>query len=263
MNQQCCSAAYMDWVQMFVGRLDNFATRLCEIMGNNISSLAILVVTALIGNAHAAALKPMSATYAVVRNGKPLGDASYSLVANKDGSWTLRSVTKGSAGMAKLLGLDVHEESTFRWQDGKPQGLHYDYKQDAAIKSKRREIDFDWRENQARVRDNGKDFAYAIPSGTIDRSTVAVALGQAVAAGARDATLPVAAKDHVEQQTFATRGEEKINVPAGSFDAVRVERTDAAGKARSWYAPNVTTLPIRVEQLQGDGSTIVMELKQR
>ena len=213
--------------------------------------------------AQAASLTPVSATYAVVRDGKPIGDANYALVANPDGTWTLRSQTHGSAGMAKLLGLDVREESTFRWTDGKPQGLHYDYKQDAAIKSKRREIDFDWQSQQARVRDNGKNFAYAIPAGTIDRSTVAVALGQAVATGAHDAALPVAAKDHVEQQTFATRGEEQIKVPAGSFNAVRVERTDTAGKARSWYAPSVTTLPLRVEQLQGDGSTLVMELKTR
>jgi len=211
--------------------------------------------------AHAATLKPVSATYAVVRDGKPIGDANYVLVANPDGTWTLRSQTHGSAGMARLLGLEVREESTFRWTDGKPQGVHYDYKQDAAIKSKRREIDFDWHANQARVHDNGKNFAYAIPVGTIDRSTVAVALGQAIASGAHDAALPVAAKDHVEQQTFATRGEEKITIPAGSFNAVRIERTDVAGKARSWYAPNVTTLPLRVEQLQGDGSMIVMELK--
>lgn len=209
----------------------------------------------------AANLQPMNATYSVVRDGKPIGDANYSLVANADGTWTLRSQTRGSAGMAKLLGLDVREESKFRWADGKPQGLHYDYRQDAAIKSKRREIDFDWNSREARVRDNGKNFAYAIPQGTIDRSTVAVALGQVVAAGGRDATLPVAAKDHVEQQTYAARGEEKISVPAGSFDAVRVERTDVAGKARSWYAPSVTALPLRVEQLQGDGSMIVMELR--
>ena len=221
----------------------------------------VFALLACAGIAGARNLQPMSATYSVARDGKPIGDANYTLVANPDGTWTLRSQTHGSAGMAKLLGLDVREESTFRWSDGRPQGLHYDYKQDAAIKSKRREIDFDWNANEARVRDNGKNFAYAIPRGTIDRSTVAVALGQAVAAGAREAMLPVAAKDHVEQQTFAARGEEKINVPAGSFDAVRVERTDAAGKARSWYAPTVTTLPIRVEQTQGDGSMIVMELR--
>lgn len=224
-------------------------------------TIFLLAALAFASSTEAANLKPMSATYSVVRDGKPIGDANYSLAANPDGTWTLRSETRGSAGMAKLLGLDVHEESTFRWSDGKPQGLRYDYRQDAAIRSKRRAIDFDWSANEARVRDNGKDFAYAIPQGTIDRSTVAIALGQAVAAGARDAQLPVAAKDHVEQQTFAARGEEKVDVPAGTFNAVRVDRTDMPGKARSWYAPGVTTLPIRVEQTQGDGSKIVMELR--
>src|SRR6478672_820087 len=53
----------------------------------------------------AANLQPMNATYSVVRDGKPIGDANYSLVANSDGTWTLRSQTRGSAGMAKLLGL--------------------------------------------------------------------------------------------------------------------------------------------------------------
>jgi hypothetical protein len=213
--------------------------------------------------AQAASLKPMSATYVVVRDGKAIGDASYTLSANPDGSWTLHSATKGSAGMAKLVGLDVREESTFRWAEGKAEGLHYDYKQDAAIKSKRREIDFDWQARQAHVRDNGKSFAYEIPAGTIDRSTVALALGMALAEGANGATLPVAAKEHVEQQRFESRGEEKLDVPAGSFKATRIERTDTPGKARSWYAPSVTTLPLRVEQTQGDGSVIVMELKQR
>jgi hypothetical protein len=225
--------------------------------------LAILLAGAVVSLAMAASLRPMSATYSVVRDGKAVGDALYTLVANQDGSWTLRSVTKGSAGMARLVGLDVREESTFRWLDGRPQGLHYDYKQDAAVKHKQREIDFDWHAQQAHVRDNGKNFVYEIQSGTIDRSTVAIALGLALAAGAHDTTLPVAAKDHVEQQRYQSHGEEKIDVPAGSFQAIRVDRTDAAGKARSWYAPSVSTLPLRIEQIQGDGSTIVMELKQR
>lgn len=207
-------------------------------------------------------LKATHAVYAVQRDGKTIGDASYTLATNNDGSWTLESVTKGSAGMAKLVGLDVREQATFRWEHGKAQGVRYDYKQDAVIKHKRRSIDFDWQAHQAHVRENGKDFSYAIEPGTIDRSTVAVALGVALANGAHEATLNVAQKDHLEQQRFEARPEENITVPAGSFKAVRMERTDASGKARSWYAPEVTTLPLRVEQVQGDGSTIVMELRQ-
>ena len=223
----------------------------------------LLLLSAPAAFANSLDLKPAHAVYAVQRDGKVIGDASYTLSANGDGSWTLESVTKGSAGMAKLVGLDVHEQSTFHWDQGKAEGLHYDYKQDAAIKHKQRTIDFDWHAHEAHVRDNGKEFSYAIEPGTIDRSTVAVALGVALANGAHEANLNVAQRDHLEQQRFEAQAEENITVPAGTFKAVRMERTDASGKARSWYAPNVTTLPLRVEQVQGDGSTIVMELRQR
>jgi len=226
------------------------------------ANLFVAALLACAGSAHASAdLKAQHASYTVIRNGKAMGDASYTLAHNPDGSWTLQSVTKGSAGMAKLVGLDVREESTFRWHDGKAEGVRYDYKQDAAIKHKQRSIEFDWNSAEARVSDNGKQFSYPIQRGTIDRSTVAVQLGMLLAEGAHEATLSVAQKDHLEQQRFESGAEENISVPAGSFKAVRIERTDASGKARSWYAPNVSMLPLRVEQVQGDGSTIVMELR--
>jgi len=224
---------------------------------------AALAGASLVASAANADLKPQHAVYSVARDGKPVGDATYSLASNPDGTWTLQSETRGSAGMAKLVGLDVQEQSTFRWDNGQPQGVRYDYRQDAAIKHKQRTIDFDWPSREAHVRDNGKAFSYAIEPGTIDRSTVAVQLGMLLAGGAHDATLSVAQKDHLEQQRFAAQGEESISVPAGTFKAIRVERTDASGKARSWYAPNLTSLPLRVEQQQGDGSMIVMELRQR
>jgi hypothetical protein len=223
----------------------------------------VLLATAHAATPVAADLKPQQAVYAVTRDGQVIGEATYSLAPAGDGVWTLESVTRGSAGMAKLVGLDVHEQSTFRWDHGAAEGLHYDYRQDAAIKHKRRTIDFDWRAGEAHVRDNGKDFRYAITPGTIDRNTVALALGTALAAGARTATLAVAQKDHLEQQRFEVQAEESVSVPAGTFRTRRVERTDAAGKARSWYAPEVGLLPLRLEQTQGDGSTIVLELRRR
>ena len=92
-----------------------------------------LLSAGLLAGAHGATLKPMTVQYSVSRDGKAVGEATWSLSANNDGTWTLRSETKGSAGMAKLVGLNVTEESTFRLRDGKAQGLRYSYKQDAAI----------------------------------------------------------------------------------------------------------------------------------
>ncbi len=219
-------------------------------------------LTAVSGSAllAAAPLQPEQATYTVTRDGKAIGTATYALAANADGTWTLRSETRGTGGMAKLLGLDVREDSTFTLRDASLQGQHYDYKQDAAIKSKRRAIGFDWNSRQAHVRDNGKDFRYALVDNAIDRSTVAVALGLALADGATSATLPVAVRDRVEMQQYAVRGKSAITVPAGKFDATEIDRIDAPGKVmKSWYAQGL--LPVRVEQPQHDGKAIVLERK--
>jgi hypothetical protein len=225
--------------------------------------IVLLLALSLSFAAQASELKPTTAVYSVSRDGKAVGDATYALKSNGDGTWTLTSITKGTSGMARMLGLDVREESTFRWKAGRAEGVRYDYRQDAAIRHKQRQIEFDWQANLARVQEGKDSFSYAIPAGTMDRSSVALVLGEALAAGARDVTLPVAVKDHLEQQHFVAQPEETIQVPAGSFKAVKFERTDAAGKASSWYLPSVTTLPLKVQQVSGDGSTIVLELKQR
>ena len=212
--------------------------------------------------AHAAALKPVTATYTVVRDGKPVGDSTYSLAANPDGSWTLRSETHGTSGMARLAGLDVREESTFNWRNDSAAGIRYDYRQDATFKHSSQTIDFDQAGGHARVKDNKGQFEYAIPQGAMDRASLYLVLGHAAATGNRDLTVAVAGRDHVEQQHFVAQAEEDISVPAGKFKATAFERVDMRGKARTWYS-TASTLPLRIEKTQGDGSTIVLELKSR
>ena len=211
----------------------------------------------------AADLKPASAVYTVVRDGKPIGDANYTLSANPDGTWTLRSEMQGTSGTARLVGLNIREESTFRWNGGKIESIRYDYKQEATFKSSIKRIDFDQAAKQAHSRDGKATFDYAIPPDALDRTNLTLVLGAAAATGRHDLTLPVAGRDHVESQHFVVKGEETIQIPAGSFKTVRYERDDMPGKARSWYSPSTGILPLRFEKAQGDGSVIALELKQR
>src|SRR5258705_4586254 len=97
----------------------------------------------------AAPLAPFQADYEVLRNGKELGRATLTLRAADDGTWEFSSQTKGTKGMASLLGVDVVEKSTFRWHDGQPEGLRYSYSQEAAVKSRQRTTDFDWQTHEA------------------------------------------------------------------------------------------------------------------
>ncbi|HSX60464.1 MAG TPA: DUF3108 domain-containing protein [Tahibacter sp.] len=204
-------------------------------------------------------LKPFVATYDVKRGGKMIGEATMTLSQTDASHWTLVTETRGTAGMAKLLGLDVREESRFAVLEGSGlQSVDYRYRQDATLKSKQRRIEFDWPANEARVTDKDELFRYALQPQTIDRHVVVLALGRAQRSTAPE--FAVASKEAIERQRFERRESKTITLPAGQFAATRLERTDKPGKGSSWYAPQLLA-PLQVEQVQKDGNNIVMELK--
>lgn len=207
----------------------------------------------------AVSLKPFVATYDVRRGGKVIGETTMTLSRSGDRDWTLVTATRGTAGMARLLGLDVREESQFT-QSGanRLQSLHYTYRQDATLKSRQREASFDWNANEARVTDKDEVFRYALQPGTLDRHVAIIALAQAQ--NEAEITLPVAAKDAVERHQFVRRETRALRLAAGEFQATRFERVDKPGKGSSWYAAGQLA-PLQVEQVQKDGNNIVMELK--
>lgn len=204
-------------------------------------------------------LKPFVASYDVKRGGKVIGEATMTLSDNGDRQWTLVTETRGTAGMARLLGLDVREASDFI-VDGQAalQSTNYHYKQDATLKSKQRRIEFDWQANEARVTDKDELFRYSLQAGSIDRQVVVVALGRSQQLD--DNTLRVAAKEGIENQRFERRETRSLTLPAGRYEATRFERTDKPNKGSSWYTPGLLA-PLQIEQLQKDGNAIVMELK--
>ncbi|WP_257385769.1 DUF3108 domain-containing protein [Tahibacter caeni] len=206
-----------------------------------------------------APLKPFSATYDVQRGGKTIGEATMTLKSDGGDNWTLVTQTRGTAGMARLLGLDVREESRFAANGQQPlQSTAYSYQQEATLKSRQRRIEFDWSAREARVTDKDELFRYALQPYSIDRHAIVVALGRAQ--GLEQNTLHIASKDAVEDQRYERRETQPLELPAGRFDATRYERTDKPGKGSSWYTPNLLA-PLQVEQAQKDGANIVMRLR--
>jgi hypothetical protein len=204
-------------------------------------------------------LKPFAATYEVQRGGKTIGEATMTLKSDGGDDWTLITQTRGTAGMARLLGLDVREESHFAANGQQPlQSTAYSYQQDATLKSRQRRIEFDWTAREARVTDKGELFRYSLQPYSIDRHAVVVALGRAQTLDRN--TLHIASKDAVEEQRYERRETQPLDLPAGRFEATRFERTDKPGKGSSWYTPNLLA-PLQVEQTQKDGASIVMRLR--
>jgi len=210
--------------------------------------------------AGAAELQPVSAEYRVLRNGDALGTATMRLEPGASGDWQFSTQTRGSAGLAALLGLSVRTDSRFRLIGGQPESLDYHYALKSGIKDNSNSLSFDWTTHQARYQDRKGSQVFALDGRALDRNVATLALGMAVADGAHGTlVLPVALRDHISQQHYAIGARAPLQVPAGTYQAIKVERSDADNGIRAWYAPPLL-LPVKFEQRDDKGDVTVMEL---
>lgn len=212
-----------------------------------------------------APVRPFHAEYATLRNGDEIGRTTLDLADNGDGSWRLQSETRGTSGLAKLAGIHIVETSRFRWKDGKPEALDYDYRQEGALRQRTRHATFDWPAGEARVSEGGKDYRYPIAAGTIDRQSVTLGLASDLLRGADAFEYRVAVKDQVEAMRYARGVLETVQVPAGAFEARLMQREGEPGSdrkrvSRSWFAESLGWLPVQIEQTEKNGDTVTLKL---
>ena len=210
-------------------------------------------------------IEPFRAEYTTLRNGSELGRTTLDLRDNGDGSWTLRSETTGTQGLARLAGIHIVETSRFRWQDGRPQALVYDYQQEGAFRPRARHADFDWNAGEVHVVEGDSDHRYATVPGLIDRQSVTLAIGSDLARGAPTFDYKVAVREQIEDMRYARGGSETVTVPAGEFKTERMQRLGIAGAdrkrvSRSWFAESLGWLPVMIEQTEKNGDTVTLKL---
>jgi hypothetical protein len=206
--------------------------------------LALLACTAI---AAAPPLPAFTAHYRVLQNGSPIGEATLTLAPGADGTWIFTTQSEGTAGLASLLAAGTREVSTFKWVGDAPQGISYDYTMKSALKQKHRSVRFDWASHTVVVDDNGTSRFPTQPR-VVERHTVPLALAAGLAAGKSDFTLPVAVRDRIETQHFAAQGKQNVSVPAGTFDATRVSRSDEGEGFEAWFVPGKLPAPVKIDQ---------------
>jgi hypothetical protein len=225
------------------------------------SLLAPLVTLGLLFGTQVAVAAPpggFTATYNVLQGGEPMGVATVSLRAAGHGEWTYSKNVKGTAGLAAMLGASVQETSQFRWKGDVPEAISYDYRLQTGIKNKQRHLRVDWKNGQVTVEEGKGAQTYAASPGMVERNSLPLALGLALRDGMKQVALPVAVRQEVQTQNFKVTGREAVTVPAGSFQAQRVDRTDADRGFSAWYAPDRYPLPVKLSQ--HDGGDMEMEL---
>jgi hypothetical protein len=220
-----------------------------------LAALALLVASA---TASAAVPGAFTARYQVSQDGQPMGIATVTLRPAANGQWQLAKNSQGTGGLAALLGASTRETSLFRWRGECPEAIAYDYRSRIAGKKKQRTLRVDWASQAVPVDEGHGADSYAAQPGMVERNTLPLALGLALADGQRAITLPVATRQKVESESFSVIGRETVNVPAGQFSAERVERRDANRDFGAWYVPGRYPLPVKLAQR--DGGNLTLEL---
>jgi hypothetical protein len=209
-----------------------------------------------------ASSQPFSARYEVLRNGRTLGEARMALTRGSDDSWRFESETRGTRGLASLTGVEIHERSIFRWRGQIPELVEYDYRQTVAMRRRERSLRVDADDNAIVSRQDDRQWLLRFEDGVSDRNAVVLGLIAAVAAGRADLAFRVADRDDVESQRYRIAGRERVQVPAGEFDAVRIERIrEKPGRdTDTWLAPALSHLPVRIRHREADGESLELRL---
>lgn len=229
-------------------------------MARLFAALALLAAFAV--PAQDAPIQPFKSDYSLVRNGKAIGRAHIELIQGKDG-WQFTTTSEGTEGLAGIAGVRIDENSTFRWQGGRPETMHYTYFQKAAWKKKNRRVDVDHATKRIEAGDDDGTVALAYAPGTVDRNLVVLALAADLKAKHDALEYRVADKREIGTHRYKVVGRETIATARGRFDCIKVERIrEKAGRTTTtWIAPALGYTPVRIVQKEPDGETLEMLLR--
>jgi Protein of unknown function (DUF3108) len=207
--------------------------------------------------------KAYTASYSVTRNGKELGIATVKFNALTNGRWEMTSHTVGT-GIAAIAGVEIHEYSTLRWVNGKPETIDYSFKQKAGWKNKERSIKVNAQNKKVDSQDNDKSFSFAYQPSVLDRHAVTVAIIQDLAQGKRgDLLYSVADRDELQNQRYRVMNEEKIDTGLGLQTGTKVQRIRETPNGKTttlWLGKEKQFVPLRIEQTESNGDKIEMRI---
>lgn len=227
------------------------------------ATLALLFVATIAAGAEPK-LPELYLRYAAQWKGFELGDIVITLKPQGDDCYRYESLSE-PVGLVRMFYGKPRETSEFCLNGGRVVPKRF-----AFSNPKRKDDSFTLEFDAAagKVRD-GRGAVRDIPPDAQDR----FALQQAVrlwvlehlraAPGAETVGFSMVDDRRIKAYRFAITGREQIDVPGGSFNALRVERVDSTRRSsRFWLAPERDYMPVMVEATKDGTTELRMVLKQ-
>jgi len=216
-----------------------------------LAATALLVVSfglpALAGGTDLPApLVPFKAEYRVTNGTIRAGHTRISLQPDAQG-WRYESVTEAEGLFSLFVDGPATERTILEPHDGALRPLEYDHLE---ADGDRTVVRFDWEAGRAHIRTPDGERNLPLAPDTRDPFSAILAIMQAAAAGRDHVAFPgINDKGKPDPLRFERMGTERIKVPFGTFDAVRVRRIrDDKRSTVTWLAPRIGWIPVQIEQ---------------
>ncbi len=223
--------------------------------------LLAALVTASPTIAMAVELQPFTAYYRVEFAGLG-GDLVSSLTAGADDQYVFENRTTARGIARWLRPRDAVDRSEFRVEADSIVPLSFASADGTRKNRQGNEIVFDWSAGSARSDYEGDERQFDLDGAILDRQLMQLAMMDDLAGGVRSASYTVIDRHDVKTYEVEVLGTERISVPAGEYDVVKVrrQRTGSSRATLMWCAPELNYLPILTRQLKEEKVIATLEL---
>ena len=194
------------------------------------------------------------ASYDVSVNGVKVGYANFSLKHLQADEYLYHSEA-GTSGVAKLFGSDVATESSrWRYLDNRIQVLEYRSQRKKGDDDDNAHLLFDWVQRRVRNRGAGEHWEIDLPDDALDSMVMQLAMLLDLRDGKKVFRYPVALRGRIKHYHFEVAGNDRTELPFGSFETVRLERRDDSNdRSMVWSAPRLQYFPVRFVKEKSSG----------
>lgn len=190
------------------------------------------------------------------------GDLSMALTTANDGAYLFRTLTRPRGLVRVFARGEIEESSRLIWQDNSVVPLDYTLT-DTISKNHDAEVNFDWAKGSVVGVERGEQVSGELVPGMLNRAALYVALMQDLKQDRLPEEYVLFDRGRVKTYQVENLGVEAVEVPFGSFQAVKLVR-DSDDSRRSmylWCAPELDFLPVRIDLYKEDKRVSRAELK--
>jgi hypothetical protein len=219
--------------------------------------VSALLLCGCVASARAARDIPsFEASYTIERSIFDIGRIQLRFQISPAGVYRYDSITEVAGFIAWFRDDRVEESSRGRMDASGVYPDRYRFERVGGKGDKQVKVRFDWTSGQVENTIDGQSWEMAVPRGTLDKLVVQLAMMRNLQSSIQGQHFMVADGGKLKDFRIHIRGRESLDVPAGHFETIKVEKTPEHGNRKTflWLAPTLGYLPVRIMRVENDGA---------